>query len=77
MLSVCFVYQMREAVRDVARYFPTAIVSGRCRAKVHFQTTAISVNFGPKFYSLLELILSSSLSYVITSSNPEISINNI
>ncbi|CAA2994485.1 probable trehalose-phosphate phosphatase J [Olea europaea var. sylvestris] len=27
--------EMREAVRDVAKYFPTAIVSGRCRAKVH------------------------------------------
>lgn len=27
--------QMRAAVRDVARYFPTAIVSGRCRDKVH------------------------------------------
>ena len=25
---------MREAVRDVARYFPTAIVTGRCRNKV-------------------------------------------
>jgi hypothetical protein len=27
---------MREAVRDVARYFPTAIVTGRCRDKVSF-----------------------------------------
>ncbi|KAL8514082.1 hypothetical protein ACS0TY_013263 [Phlomoides rotata] len=27
--------EMREAVRDVAKYFPTAIVSGRCRAKVY------------------------------------------
>ncbi|KAK7844095.1 putative trehalose-phosphate phosphatase j [Quercus suber] len=27
--------EMREVVRDVARYFPTAIVSGRCRAKVY------------------------------------------
>ncbi|KAK6130649.1 hypothetical protein DH2020_035624 [Rehmannia glutinosa] len=26
--------EMREAVRDVAKFFPTAIVSGRCRAKV-------------------------------------------
>ncbi|OVA14613.1 Trehalose-phosphatase [Macleaya cordata] len=26
---------MRTAVRDVARYFPTAIVSGRCRDKVY------------------------------------------
>ncbi|KAF5461863.1 hypothetical protein F2P56_017926 [Juglans regia] len=26
---------MREAVRDVAAYFPTAIVSGRCRDKVY------------------------------------------
>ncbi|XP_044474911.1 probable trehalose-phosphate phosphatase D [Mangifera indica] len=26
--------EMREAVRDVARYFPTAIVTGRCRDKV-------------------------------------------
>ncbi|CAI9116331.1 OLC1v1017446C1 [Oldenlandia corymbosa var. corymbosa] len=27
--------EMREAVRDVAHYFPTAIVTGRCRAKVY------------------------------------------
>ncbi|KAM7514582.1 hypothetical protein LguiA_004165 [Lonicera macranthoides] len=27
--------EMREAVREVAKYFPTAIVSGRCRAKVY------------------------------------------
>ncbi|XP_052190249.1 probable trehalose-phosphate phosphatase D isoform X2 [Diospyros lotus] len=27
--------EMRQAVRDVAKYFPTAIVSGRCRAKVY------------------------------------------
>ncbi|KAJ4831210.1 hypothetical protein Tsubulata_037035 [Turnera subulata] len=27
--------EMREAVRDVARYFPTAIVTGRCRDKVY------------------------------------------
>ncbi|GFQ04417.1 probable trehalose-phosphate phosphatase e, partial [Phtheirospermum japonicum] len=27
--------EMREAVRDLAKFFPTAIVSGRCRAKVH------------------------------------------
>ncbi|CAI9763891.1 unnamed protein product [Fraxinus pennsylvanica] len=27
--------EMREAVRDVAKFFPTAIVSGRSRAKVH------------------------------------------
>ncbi|KAF5784649.1 putative trehalose-phosphatase [Helianthus annuus] len=27
--------QMREAVKNVAKYFPTAIVSGRCRAKVY------------------------------------------
>lgn len=27
--------EMREAVRDVARYFPTAIVTGRCRKKVY------------------------------------------
>jgi hypothetical protein len=27
--------QMRSAVRDVAKHFPTAIVSGRCRDKVH------------------------------------------
>ncbi|KAH6756743.1 Haloacid dehalogenase-like hydrolase superfamily protein [Perilla frutescens var. hirtella] len=27
--------EMREAVRDVSKFFPTAIVSGRCRAKVH------------------------------------------
>ncbi|KAH7524421.1 probable trehalose-phosphate phosphatase D [Ziziphus jujuba] len=27
--------KMRNAVRDIARYFPTAIVSGRCRDKVY------------------------------------------
>lgn len=27
---------MREAVRRVAEHFPTAIVSGRCRDKVHY-----------------------------------------
>lgn len=27
--------EMRAAVKDVARYFPTAIVSGRCRDKVY------------------------------------------
>ncbi|KAG6400251.1 hypothetical protein SASPL_137076 [Salvia splendens] len=27
--------EMREAVRDVAKLFPSAIVSGRCRAKVY------------------------------------------
>jgi trehalose 6-phosphate phosphatase len=27
---------MRAAVRDVAKHFPTAIVSGRCRDKVHY-----------------------------------------
>ncbi|KAK4794450.1 hypothetical protein SAY86_012444 [Trapa natans] len=27
--------EMREAVKDTARYFPTAIVSGRCRDKVY------------------------------------------
>ncbi|EEF48480.1 probable trehalose-phosphate phosphatase D [Ricinus communis] len=27
--------EMRDAVRDVARYFPTAIVTGRCRDKVY------------------------------------------
>ncbi|XP_051124334.1 probable trehalose-phosphate phosphatase E [Andrographis paniculata] len=27
--------EMREAVRNVAKFFPTAIVSGRCRAKVY------------------------------------------
>ncbi|KAM1014023.1 hypothetical protein ACFX13_044718 [Malus domestica] len=27
--------EMRKAVRDAARYFPTAIVSGRCRDKVY------------------------------------------
>lgn len=30
--------QMRATVRDVARYFPTAIVTGRCRDKVHYCT---------------------------------------
>ncbi|KAI4389207.1 hypothetical protein MLD38_001456 [Melastoma candidum] len=28
-------HEMREAVRDTAKYFPTAIVSGRCRDKVY------------------------------------------
>lgn len=35
----CVLYmmqQMRAAVRDVAKHFPTAIVSGRCRDKVHY-----------------------------------------
>ncbi|CAK9186442.1 unnamed protein product [Ilex paraguariensis] len=27
--------EMRETVRDVAKYFPTAVVSGRCRDKVY------------------------------------------
>ncbi|KAI3686007.1 hypothetical protein L1987_79676 [Smallanthus sonchifolius] len=27
--------EMREAVKNVAKYFPTAIVSGRCRSKVY------------------------------------------
>lgn len=27
---------MREAVKNVAKYFPTAIISGRSRDKVHF-----------------------------------------
>lgn len=27
--------EMREAVKNVAKYFPTAIVSGRCRAKLY------------------------------------------
>ncbi|KAL8215569.1 hypothetical protein R6Q57_022406 [Mikania cordata] len=27
--------EMREAVKNVAKYFPTAVVSGRCRAKVY------------------------------------------
>ncbi|PIN00470.1 Trehalose-phosphatase [Handroanthus impetiginosus] len=27
--------EMRDAVKDVAKYFPTAIVSGRCRTKVY------------------------------------------
>ncbi|XP_031118259.1 probable trehalose-phosphate phosphatase H isoform X1 [Ipomoea triloba] len=27
--------EMREAVRDVAKHFPTAIVTGRCRSKVY------------------------------------------
>ncbi|KAK1264161.1 putative trehalose-phosphate phosphatase 6 [Acorus gramineus] len=30
-----WVEQMRAVVREVARYFPTAIVSGRCRDKVY------------------------------------------
>ncbi|KAL6973929.1 trehalose-phosphatase, partial [Sarracenia purpurea var. burkii] len=28
-------HEMKEAVRDVAKYFPRAIVTGRCRAKVY------------------------------------------
>jgi hypothetical protein len=32
---------MREAVRDVATYFPTAIVSGRCRNKVSLAAAVI------------------------------------
>lgn len=51
-----FVYeQMREAVRDVAKLFPTAIVSGRCRAKVHFYSLQIPhfLNFFLKIFILL------------------------
>lgn len=33
--SVLCLYQMRKAVRKLARSFPTAIVSGRCRDKVY------------------------------------------
>ena len=33
--AVQFIFQMRDAVRGVAQHFPTAIVSGRCRDKVH------------------------------------------
>jgi hypothetical protein len=39
--------QMRMAVRSVAKQFPTAIVSGRCRDKVrcsdHQQLTLIAI----------------------------------
>lgn len=34
---------MRDAVRDIASYFPTAIVSGRCRDKVHFYLTTLVI----------------------------------
>jgi hypothetical protein len=34
---------MREAVRDVARYFPTAIVTGRCRNKVSLAAAAVVI----------------------------------
>jgi len=27
---------MRATLKDIARNFPTAIVTGRCREKVHF-----------------------------------------
>lgn len=33
--SLSLLPQMRRAVRSVAKHFPTAIVSGRCRDKVH------------------------------------------
>ena len=29
-----YIWQMRAAVREVAKYFPTAIISGRSRDKV-------------------------------------------
>ena len=32
---VCFIVQMRAAVRDVAKHFPAAIVTGRCVEKVY------------------------------------------
>lgn len=34
--------QMRSAVGEVARHFPTAIISGRCRDKVNFTTDFIN-----------------------------------
>ena len=34
-LCVCF-YQMRKTVRKLARCFPTAIVTGRCKDKVQY-----------------------------------------
>lgn len=37
--------QMREAVRDVAKYFPTAIVTGRCTEKVHLILEQINIFF--------------------------------
>lgn len=35
--------QMRDAVKGVARYFPTAIVTGRCRDKVRFNIFSQSI----------------------------------
>lgn len=34
ILLLFWVYKMRSAVKDVASYFPTAIISGRSRDKV-------------------------------------------
>jgi trehalose 6-phosphate phosphatase len=41
--------QMRDAVRSVAQHFPTAIVSGRCRDKVH--SSATTYDFLPVFFA--------------------------
>lgn len=49
--NLVLVLQMRATVRKLARYFPTAIVSGRCRDKVQFLISCLSSLF---FFLFLE-----------------------
>jgi hypothetical protein len=44
----CTGAQMRAAVRDVAKHFPTAIVSRRCRDKVHCLRHCLSQQSAPQ-----------------------------
>ena len=48
-------FQMRNAVQAAARYFPTAIVSGRCRDKV--KTSSI-IEKKKKTEDIFEIIVS-------------------
>lgn len=50
----CHIYQMRKTVRKLARCFPTAIVTGRCRDKVHLTVdNTFNFHFYP-FFSFLK-----------------------
>jgi len=42
--------QMRMAVRSVAKHFPTAIVSGRCRDKVRTHQSKPCIGIDPPLY---------------------------
>jgi hypothetical protein len=46
--------QMRDAVRRVAEHFPTAIVSGRCRDKVHYSDSKNHSSFSSSFFFLFK-----------------------